>query len=35
VKYGAAAAAISVSRKGASTSVPTEEEVIAFMASRE
>ena len=35
VKYGAAAAAISVSRKGASTSVPSEEEVIAFMTSRE
>ena len=35
VKYGAAAAAISVSRKGASSSVPTADEVAEFMASRE
>lgn len=34
VKYGAAAAAIAVSRKGASASVPTEAEVIEFLAKR-
>ena len=34
VKYGCAAGAIAVSRAGASTSVPTEEEVLAFMAAR-
>lgn len=34
MKYGAAAAAIAVSRNGASTSVPTAEEVRAFMAKR-
>ena len=34
IKYGAAAAAIVVSRKGASTSVPTADEVRAFLAKR-
>jgi len=34
VNYGAAAAAISVSRKGASVSIPTEEEVAAFLAKK-
>ncbi len=34
VKYGAAAAAIAVSRKGASTSVPTEAEVMEFLVKR-
>ena len=34
IKYGAAAAAIAVSRKGASTSVPTADEVRAFLAKR-
>lgn len=34
VKYGCAAGAIAVSRAGASTSVPTEEEVLAFMAAK-
>ena len=34
MKFGAAAAAIAVSRQGASTSVPTAEEVRAFMARR-
>lgn len=34
VKYGAAAAAIAVSRKGASASVPTEAEVIEFLSKR-
>ena len=34
VKYGCAAGAIAVSRKGASASVPTEEEVRSFMARR-
>lgn len=34
VRYGAAAAAIAVSRPGASTSVPTAEEVRDFLASR-
>ena len=31
IKYGAAAAAIAVSRKGAGESVPTEAEVIDFI----
>ena len=35
VKYGAAAAAIAVTRPGASTSVPSAEEVDAFLAERE
>ena len=34
MKFGAAAAAITVSRKGASSSVPTAEEVKAFLAKR-
>lgn len=34
IRYGAAAAAIAVSRKGAGASVPTEEEVIDFIKSR-
>jgi ribokinase len=34
VKYGAAAAAISVSRKGASVSIPTADEVAEFMAKK-
>ncbi len=34
IKYGAAAAAISVSRKGAGESVPSEGEVVEFMKSR-
>ena len=34
VKYGAAAAAIAVSRKGASSSVPTEAEVMEFLSGR-
>ena len=32
-RYGAAAAAVAVSRKGASTSIPTEAEVIKFLSS--
>ena len=35
VKYGAAAAAIAVTRNGASSSVPTADEVDAFLAERE
>lgn len=35
VRYGCAAAAISVTRKGASTSVPSADEVAAFLAERE
>ena len=31
MRYGSAAAAISVSRKGASASIPTEAEVIEFL----
>ncbi len=34
VRYGCAAGAIAVSRKGASSSIPTEEEVRAFLARR-
>lgn len=35
VRYGAAAAAIAVSRRGASTSIPTEAEVMKFLGSTE